>query len=391
MKSASANLKATLAGTVAPLAIGWLIRRTDREIFAFTDHDLDFDFDLESVVADFGYTAPIGIDGTGTQTYRSTTGYQATDIESTAALAVDNLEVHGLLVSPSITEDDLRAGRWDYADVVIFMVNWNELTEGALIERVGKLGQVTVDAGIFKAELRGMTQAYSRTIGELTSPSCRADLGDARCKVDLVGGSPSFTVTGTIDSTDAEGLVLLASDRAEAGPATGIEITGITNADPAVVTLSSAVPFAPGQPVTLSGIIGPTALNTTVVVSNPVGNSFDIGIDTSDVTVYPAYAGGGVAKPYGGGSGYFDGGKITITSGANADLSREVKSYVPGEITLQLPFPYPVEAHAAYSMHAGCDKSMDTCRYRFNNLINMRAEPYLPGMDRLVQVGRHAE
>jgi hypothetical protein len=47
---------------------------------------------------------------------------------------------------------------------------------------------------VFRAELRGLSQALSQQIVELYTPDCRADLGDARCKVNLA----ALTVTGAI-------------------------------------------------------------------------------------------------------------------------------------------------------------------------------------------------
>jgi uncharacterized phage protein (TIGR02218 family) len=46
----------------------------------------------------------------------------------------------------------------------------------------------------FVAEVRGLAQRLSQTIGELFSPSCRATLGDNRCTVNLA----LHTVTGSI-------------------------------------------------------------------------------------------------------------------------------------------------------------------------------------------------
>jgi hypothetical protein len=66
----------------------------------------------------------------------------------------------------------------------------------------------------------------------------------------------------------------------------------------------------------------------------------------------------------------------------------EVQSYVPGQWTLELPMPYLPAIGDTYSMHAGCDYSLETCRDRFSNLVNMRAEPYVPGVDKLVQIGK---
>jgi hypothetical protein len=263
---------------------------------------------------------------------------------------------------------------------------------GAIFQRIGKLGQVTVEGAIFKAELRGLVQAYSRTRGQLTSPSCRADLGDARCKVDLINGSPSFTVTGSISNVSSDGLTIYDPARTEAGPSGGIAITNVSNANPGVVTLASTCPFVNGEPVTISGVQGMISVNTVVQVRNPTGMTFELPIDTSDTSFYPPYTSGGFVSPLGGDSGYFDGGLITILNGQNAGLSREVKSYVPGQITLWLQFPYDIDLGSpstTYSMHVGCDKSFTTCRDRFGNLANFRGEPYLPGTDRIVQVGRH--
>jgi hypothetical protein len=44
--------------------------------------------------------------------------------------------------------------------------------------RVGTLGEVTVRKGVFVAEIRWLSQAFQRQIGELSSPTCRAR---ARC------------------------------------------------------------------------------------------------------------------------------------------------------------------------------------------------------------------
>lgn len=394
MKTASGSMQAHLLGGTT-LSSMWLVKRTDGQIFAFTDHDVNIVFDLElwlSSGSPVSITPGPIIGGTGLQTYEAATSYRPSDVEGTSALNVADLELAGMLQSPSITEDDLRAGLWDYAAVVYFLVNWANLSMGAVILRLGHIGEVTVDRGFFRAETRGLTQAYTKTLGELTSPGCRADLGDSDCTVDLVGGSPSWTVTGTVESASSDGLVLYDSARTEPGPTGGISITGITNANPGHVTLASPVPFAAGEPVTLSGIVGMPTLNTVIQVSNPSGSGFDLSIDTTETAVYGSYISGGTATPLGGDTGYFDGGKITITSGPNAGIFREVKSYVPGQITLWIEFPYSLAAGSpaeTYSMHVGCDKSLTTCRDRFNNVANHRGEWYLPGIDKLVQVGRH--
>jgi len=387
----SAALKAHLAQPYQTTATCWLVGLTDDDgniirVLGFTDHDQIITFNLESWMTGFGIPATLpGIEGTGSVAYSAVAGYTKTDIATSGALNVDNLEVDGILVSPSITEDDLRAGLWDFAYITIFTVNWADLSQGALIQRTGTLGEVTIERGAFKAKLRGVTQAYSRVIIELTTPSCRAKLGDARCKVDLT----SFTVTGALTGVEAAAFprTLYDTARTEPGPSAGIAITAITKANPGHVTLAAPLGLPSGAPITIAGVVGMVEVNTVTTANNVAsdGLSFDLPVDTS---AFSAYVSGGTVIGLGSGSGYFDNGVITFTSGLNNGRSMEVQSYVPGQWTLELPMPYLPAIGDTYSMHAGCDYSLQTCRDRFNNIVNMRAEPYVPGVDKLMQIGK---
>jgi hypothetical protein len=266
---------------------------------------------------------------------------------------------------------------------------------GALRLPGWKLGQVTLRRGQFTAEIRGIMQAYSRTIGEYTQPGCRANLGDARCKVNLAGqdqGGNDLTVTGTLTGVSTDQMTLYDSGRAEAGPTGAIVIQSISKTNPGHITLTSGggASFSNGEAVTLSAIAGgvdfPT-LNAATFVRNLSGDVFDLAIDTS------AFSGSytpnsGRCTPLGGGSGFFDFGKITMTSGLANGYTTDVLSYVPGQWRLQLPFPYAVAPGDTYTMVAGCDKSLSTCHDRYANVRNMRAEPYLSGIDKIVQIGK---
>ena len=365
MRTIGATLATHIASEVTTLATCWKITLTNATVKAFTDHD-------SNVVVS-------GI------TYLAASGYTASDVETTAALNVDNLEVAGFISSPSITEADLLAGLWDYAAVEVFVVNYAAPTTGVIWQRSGKLGEVTLDRGVFKAELRGLMQHYTATLVELTSPSCRAHLGDARCKVAL----GPFTVTGTLTSVGADNMTLGDTARTEPGPTGGITISSVTLANPGVVTLASKLDLPANSPITISGAAGMTAINGTTLFRNPNAGktAFDLAVDTS---AYPAYSGSGKVTPLGADSGYFDRGIITFTSGLNTGLSKEVKSYVPGQMTLVLPMPYACAVGNTYSLIAGCDKSFTTCRVKFNNVLNFRGEPWLQGLDKLAQVGRKA-
>lgn len=84
-------------------------------------------------------------------------------------------------------------------------------------------------------------------------------------------------------------------------------------------------------------------------------------------------------------AGIFSFGKVTFTSGDNTGLSMEVKEYTPGKVTLVLPMPYEIAAGDHYSLVQGCDKTFDTCAVRFENAVNFRGEPHVPGLDRMLE------
>lgn len=82
--------------------------------------------------------------------------------------------------------------------------------------------------------------------------------------------------------------------------------------------------------------------------------------------------------------GWFKYGVVTMTSGANAGLSIEVKEDDgTGEIELFYSFPYDLQIGDTYTMTPGCDKKRVTCRDKFNNIVNRRAEDFIPGGNRL--------
>lgn len=60
-------------------------------------------------------------------------------------------------------------------------------------------------------------------------------------------------------------------------------------------------------------------------------------------------------------------------------LKRTVKSYDPASgFTFVLPLPVAPSAGDTISMFAGCDKTLATCRAKFNNAGRFRGYPWVP-------------
>lgn len=96
-------------------------------------------------------------------------------------------------------------------------------------------------------------------------------------------------------------------------------------------------------------------------------------------------------------AGYYNYGMVRFKSlanggGQNHNLNMEIKSHVitggRADITLQEPMPFLVVVGDTVVLEAGCDRRGLTCRTKFNNLVNIHSEPYVPGNDSLLNRGR---
>ena len=207
MRTASSNMTAHLAGEVTSLAICWQLTLVGGTVMGFTDHTSDLT--ISSVL------------------YKAATGFSPTSVETKDKFSVDNLDVSGILDAASITEVDIMAGKYDFAEILIFMVNVTDLTQGIITHRRGWLGEVSLKNGQFVAEVRGLAQKLQQNIVELFSPTCRAVFGDNRCKANLA----SYTVGGTVNTITSRQVFISTAMTQAAGYFSGGEIQWLTGAN----------------------------------------------------------------------------------------------------------------------------------------------------------------
>ena len=181
MRAIPTALQTKLDSGVTTLARCWVLHRRDGVVQGFTDHDTD-----------------IAIDAV---TCRAGTGFTASEASSRFDLSVADTEISGALSDASLTEADLAAGRYDAAKIETWLVDWSEPTLRVLTAR-GSLGEVKREGAAFTAELRGLADLLAQESGRFYTAKCGADLGDARCGIDL--SNPAYrgmgavsTVTGT--------------------------------------------------------------------------------------------------------------------------------------------------------------------------------------------------
>jgi uncharacterized phage protein (TIGR02218 family) len=158
-------MTAMLERPLTTLALCWRVARRDGICLGFTTHD-----------------RALSIGGLA---YRAAPGMLPSAVTRSDGFDAAALDVSGALTSDSISAADLAAGRWDGAAISLFAVDWEEPDGERIVLARGELGEVSLKGAAFEAELRGPAAVLDRPVVEQTSPDCRAELGDKRCRVDL--------------------------------------------------------------------------------------------------------------------------------------------------------------------------------------------------------------
>lgn len=282
MKNLSSATLAHLAGETTTYAIFIKITRKDATVKAFTSHVSDVVYD--------------------SVTYKSSSGLALTNVESSVGKGVNNANAYGLIDSVDITDIDLITGKYDDASVEVFMLNYNDLTQDKVGHFKGFIGEVQQGRKYFESEVRSLIQRAFQLIGKTTQASCRANLGDSDCSVNLA----SFTFSGTVLASSSK--------------------TAFTTSTASIVSQAE---------------------------------------------------------------NYFAYGKLTFTSGDNNGISAQVRtnnSALPMTFTLMDLLPYVPGVGDSFTLIAGCDKRLTTCINKFNNVLNFRGEPYVPGADAVLRI-----
>lgn len=256
----------------------------DGPVFAYTDHDKDIVFE--------------GV------TYRAQDGLTSTADEGKSDMTPDNQDSSFFPDDDAITERDVRGKLFDSADVEVRVVNWADLSQGAIKLRKGTTGTFTLTRGTMTTQVRGLLQKLANVIGDTYGPTCRAQLGDSKCTIDMGLFSQPGTVSASVDGNTLT-------------PEAGLKMIGS-------------------------------------------------GTPASDAP-----------------TGWFDDGILTFNSGENAGLSYQIGTWDGTDIVFRSPMLAAPQAGDSFTILPGCNHSADPstghCQSKYNNILNFRGEPFIPG------------
>lgn len=196
MKTIAAELLTHKAQETTSLCRLVKITCRDGDIYGLTTLDQDITYDDG--------------DGDGSLLYKWIYGVGMSRLEVGSGLSVDNAEISGIvsaLEALGVTEAQLRAGKFDYADLWVYSLNYNDLTAGRheIVSR-GKFGRVSAGSDQYTGEARSLSQIWKQGITRVTSLTCRAKFGSQVGEEKYPCGKVRTWVSATITAVDgAEG------------------------------------------------------------------------------------------------------------------------------------------------------------------------------------------
>jgi len=234
--------------------------------------------------------------GHGGVTFLSAPGMTPTIVEQGLDEAA-NLEMTGVYSSDSFSQTEVLAGKWNYSEIEVFSVSWQNTSLGELVHFKGNLGEFKDYQTYFTCEGRGLIARLSQEVEKVTARLCRVkEFRDAEC------GHTASTVT------------------------------------------ISAVVYNISQ--TLNGIVyGPTTawmdVYTLTISGNIPPDSF--------------YANGKVTGTSGPNSGV----SREVANSTYFDTGNPATSYI--RLFLKRPFPFTAASLAGYTIIAGCNRTPEDC------------------------------
>jgi len=141
-------------------------------------------------------TSLSGLPGYASIVFDSNTGIVPSKIVTSDGIHAPDIEVDILFNDQGFTEADILAGRWFGAVVELFYTNPDDLTMGQILlpPSGGRIAEIISLGSMARITVRGINHSLNSQFGRLVRTECDANLGDARCGVDMV----PFTHAGNL-------------------------------------------------------------------------------------------------------------------------------------------------------------------------------------------------
>jgi len=288
-----------------------------------------------------------------------------------------------------MTSDDVLSGKFDSAEIKVFVVFWDDLSLGTMVIQSGMIGNITDKVTNFIAEFRSWSDLLQQPSVATTSYTCRYRLGDSNCGVNLSGVSFRGTVTSVTDRrnfvislTFNTGYFTYGQIHFLSGSNENVKIEILSHSDGNAIQLINSVPYD----IAVGDIFDITAgcnhylgdnngtLTQTSVIPTEATNVYPLGETQAEVALYTIIINDSTYA----GLVSVTNGSVTMTRIDNTDDLGE-NQYVSdgariffysGDIGNTVVITYYSQGSVT---SRGCKS--------FGNILNFGGAPYLPGSD----------
>lgn len=408
MRVVNAKLFDLLKNRAGTFVTGWMITRADGEVFGFSEFDREFVYD--------------GV------TYHPTNGIAGDAVETGNDFSTNNTSAR-VLFNDDITEHDVRAGLFDFAEIKSFWIDPYNVEAGIVPIQRGNIGQVKLVNNEWTAEFRSLLDLMQLPFGRQYSLECPVKLGDSQCGATMTppGWTTATTFVSKVSGDARIGGIVKPSvyngfwyQCVDGTHETQLHFSrGTTYAGlgPDIFAGSGINPFAG---MGWQGYIYAQLFEAQLASYNPPGvdniTSITVKGGKTGATepAWPTVAGEtvvdgevtwkaiparivkGVVTSLRTRSQFVDMGRsesaqtfqygwMKWVTGLNAGKVVEIRNHTGSQITMVEVMPYPIAVGDEYEISWGCAKTRAACVNKFDNMLNFRGCPDMPTEDRALQ------
>lgn len=330
------------------------------EIIQFTDFDQDITI--------------------GADTWTSEPGAEMSSAEFMVDGTVSNIEIHVNARSGGPIDDaDIAFGRYDGYPITVQCCDTGDLGlsgAGAGEIFIGVVGAITVNEfGLISIQGRGPLTKARVDLGEQYGPMCRADLGDARCKKPILPPD----IIRDHDYVAGDAALFIAGDSVRVRVNNAGDPSDYANI---YFECTGSGRTAGSQP----SYAGSTAIGHVTSDGSAqftTRNSFLRYAQVDAVLSAAAFTLTALPDSRASVDGWFTLGAAIVRSGRYSGYPISVRVWTAATLRVDAweAVSHMLDPGTWLEIHRGCDKTEATCFGVFDNIVNRRAETFVPGRD----------
>lgn len=268
----------------------------------------------------------------------------------------------------------IRAGLFDRAKAErfrLFMPTPGDISLGTVRMFLGEINSITLTRTFAKITCNDATDILNIQMPRRQyQPTCPWTFGDSNCTFDKsstmktdAAAAGSSTVQIACGLSDAVGTFNFGSLIFTSGANNGIT-RSVKSYQPGVVILTGGFPYTP-------------SIGDTFQIFAGCSKNFSGAEETFNGSAALGSTSSLILAPLTNVAGFFNGGTIEFTTGANVGQTRTVSNYVPGSISVSSPFPNSPTLGDEFAITSISTNTTSTCT-GYANTANFGGEPYVP-------------